>query len=52
MDPLLLIVIILIVLWLGGMGTAYTAGGLIHVLLVIALVVLVVRLIQGRRIDL
>lgn len=44
------IVLILIVLWALGMGTAYTMGGLIHVLLVIALVVIVIRLLQGRRI--
>jgi hypothetical protein len=40
---------ILIVLWLCGIVTSYTAGGLIHILLVIALVVIVVRLLQGRR---
>lgn len=39
---------ILLILWLVGMGTAYTLGGLIHLLLVIAVVVLIVRLIQGR----
>ncbi len=44
------IVVILLVLWALGMATSYTAGGLIHVLLVIGLVVLVIRLIQGRRI--
>ena len=42
--------IILIVLWLLGFVSAYTFGGLIHLLLVVALVVVVVRLIQGRRI--
>jgi len=42
--------IILIVLWLLGFITSYTFGGLIHLLLVIALVVVVVRLIQGRRV--
>jgi hypothetical protein len=36
-------------LWLLGFITSYTFGGLIHLLLVIALVVIVVRLIQGRR---
>jgi hypothetical protein len=41
--------IILIILWLLGFVTSYTFGGLIHLLLVIALVVIVVRLIQGRR---
>ena len=44
------IAIILIVLWLLGMASSYTVGGLIHVLLVIALVVLVIRVIQGRRV--
>jgi hypothetical protein len=44
------ICIILLVLWAVGMATAYTAGGLIHILLVIALVVMVIRLIQGRRV--
>jgi hypothetical protein len=42
------IVMILVVLWLLGVVTSYTAGGLIHILLVIALVVVVVRLLQGR----
>ena len=42
--------IILIVLWLLGFITSYTFGGLIHLLLVIALVVVVIRLIQGRRV--
>jgi uncharacterized membrane protein YtjA (UPF0391 family) len=43
------IVLILLVMWALGMGTAYTAGGLLHVLLVVALVIVVVNLIQGRR---
>jgi hypothetical protein len=43
------LVFILLVLWLLGMVTSYTAGGLIHILLVVALVVIVVRLLQGRR---
>jgi hypothetical protein len=42
--------IILIVLWLLGFISSYTFGGLIHLLLVIALVVVVIRLIQGRRV--
>jgi O-antigen ligase len=41
---------VLLVLWLLGIATSYTAGGLIHVLLVIALVVMVIRLFQGRRV--
>jgi len=43
------IVVILVVLWLLGMVTSYTMGGLLHVLLVIALVVVLIRVIQGRR---
>ncbi len=43
------ICIILLVLWALGMATAYTAGGLIHLLLLVAVVVMVFRLIQGRR---
>jgi hypothetical protein len=42
--------IILILLWLLGFISSYTFGGLIHLLLVIALVVVVIRLIQGRRV--
>jgi hypothetical protein len=41
--------VILLVLWLLGLVTSYTLGGLIHILLVIALVVLIINLIQGRR---
>jgi hypothetical protein len=44
------ICIILLVLWALGMATSYTAGGLIHILLLLALVVMIFRLIQGRRI--
>lgn len=43
-------VVILIVLWALGFVTSYTMGGLIHVLLVIAVVVVLVRVIQGRKI--
>jgi len=43
------IALILIVLWLLGLMTAYTLGGFIHVLLVIAVVVVLLRIIQGRR---
>ena len=42
------ICLILLVLWALGLATSYTAGGLIHVLLVVALVVFVFRLLQGR----
>jgi hypothetical protein len=41
--------IILLVLWLLGMVSSYTLGGFIHVLLVVALVVVVLQVIQGRR---
>jgi hypothetical protein len=44
------ILAILLVLWLLGMVTSTTMGGAIHILLVIAAVVLIVRLIQGRRV--
>jgi len=44
------IAIILIVLWLLGLVSSYTLGGFIHILLVIALVVILVRVIKGRRI--
>ena len=43
------IFVILLVLWLLGLVTSYTLGGFIHLLLVIALVVLIIQLIQGRR---
>ncbi len=43
------IAVILVVLWLLGMVSSYTMGGLIHILLVIAIVVVLVRVIQGRR---
>ena len=43
------IFVILIVLWLLGLVTSYTLGGFIHVLLVIAVVILIINLIQGRR---
>ena len=44
------IAIILIVLWLLGLVTAYTLGGFIHLLLVLAIIAVLVRLIQGRRV--
>jgi hypothetical protein len=43
------IFVILLVLWLLGMISSYTLGGFIHLLLVIALVVILIRIIQGRR---
>ncbi len=44
------IAVLLIILWLLGMVTSYTLGGFIHVLLVIAVVSVLLRLINGRRI--
>jgi hypothetical protein len=44
------ICVVLIVLWLLGMVTAYTMGGLIHILLVIAIIVVLVNIIQGRKV--
>jgi hypothetical protein len=43
------IAVILVVLWLVGLLSSYTMGGLVHVLLVIAIIVVVVNLLQGRR---
>jgi hypothetical protein len=43
------IAVILVVLWLLGFVTSYTMGGFIHILLVIAVVVVLIRVIQGRR---
>jgi hypothetical protein len=43
------VAIVLIILWLAGLVTSYTMGGLIHTLLVVALVVIVIRVIQGRK---
>ena len=44
------IIVILLVLWLLGMVSSYTMGGFIHILLVIAVIVLIVRLVSGRRV--
>jgi hypothetical protein len=48
-DMLWTLIVILAILWLLGVITSYTAGGLIHLLLVIALIVLVYNLLTGRR---
>jgi hypothetical protein len=45
------IALILMVLWAVGLVTSYTMGGFIHLLLVVAVVVVAVRLIQGRRLT-
>jgi hypothetical protein len=42
---------VLIILWLLGLVTSYTMGGFIHILLLIALIVVLVRVIQGRKIT-
>ena len=44
------ILVILIVLWLLGMVSSYTMGGFIHILLVVAVVILIIRLVSGRRV--
>ncbi len=44
------IAVILIILWLLGLITAFTLGGFIHVLLVIAVIIILVRIIQGRKV--
>ena len=43
------IFVILLILWALGLVTSYTLGGFVHILLIIALIVLVVNLVQGRR---
>jgi len=49
MTMLWTIVFVLLVLWLLGVVSSYTVGGLVHILLVVALVVIVIRLLQGRK---
>ncbi|MBK9473708.1 MAG: lmo0937 family membrane protein [bacterium] len=44
------IAVILLVLWLLGLVTSYTMGGFVHVLLVLAIVAVLIRVIQGRRV--
>jgi hypothetical protein len=44
------IAIVLVILWILGLVSSYTMGGLIHALLVIAIVVILIRFIQGRRV--
>jgi hypothetical protein len=44
------VAIILIILWILGLVSSYTIGGFIHILLVIAIIVILLRVIQGRRI--
>ncbi len=47
-DVLWTIFVVLLLLWLVGVVSAYTLGGFIHLLLVLALVVMLIRIIQGR----
>jgi hypothetical protein len=49
MDLLWTLAVILLVLWLLGLVTSYTLGGFIHLLLVVALIVVLIRVIKGRR---
>jgi hypothetical protein len=49
MDLLWTIAVILLIMWLLGLVTSYTLGGFIHILLVLAIVVVLIRVIQGRR---
>ena len=44
------IVVVLVILWLIGIVSSYTMGGLIHILLVVAIIVVLVNIIRGRRI--
>jgi hypothetical protein len=43
------VAVVLIILWLLGLVSSYTMGGFVHILLVIAVVVILVRVLQGRR---
>ena len=43
------IFVILLVLWLVGLVTSYTLGGFIHILLVVAIIILIINLVSGRR---
>ncbi len=49
MDMLRTIFVILVILWMLGLVSGYTIGGFIHILLVIAIVVVLIRIIQGRK---
>jgi len=50
MAMLYIVAVVLMVMWLLGLVTSYTMGGFIHILLVIAVVVVLLRIIQGRRV--
>lgn len=49
MDLLMTLGIVLLILWLLGLVTSYTLGGFIHILLVLAIIVILIRVLQGRR---
>jgi len=49
MIMIVTLAVILLILWLLGMVSAYTMGGFIHLLLIVAVIAIVFRLIQGRR---
>jgi len=49
MDLLWTIAIILVILWALGLVTSYTLGGFVHILLVLAIIVVLIRVLQGRR---
>jgi hypothetical protein len=49
MDLLWTIAVILVILWLLGLVTSYTLGGFVHILLVLAIIVILIRVIQGRK---
>jgi hypothetical protein len=49
MDLLWTVAVILVILWLLGLVTSFTLGGFVHVLLVLAIIVILIRVIQGRR---
>jgi hypothetical protein len=49
MDLLWTLAVILLILWLLGLVTSFTLGGFIHILLVVAIIVVLIRVIQGRR---
>ena len=49
MDLLWTIAVILVILWVLGLVTSYTLGGFVHILLVLAIIVILIRVIQGRR---
>jgi hypothetical protein len=47
---MVLIIAILLILWLLGLITKYTLGGFLHILLIVAIILLIIRLVSGRRV--